>query len=71
MIAGRVTGFAALCSTAKFCPDGPLWVIFDRPSRWCLPVYVRFSPKASEMLHHCRADIAKTIESAGGKLESV
>jgi hypothetical protein len=30
-----------------------LWVICDRFSRFCLPVHVRFAPKATEVLH-CR-----------------
>jgi hypothetical protein len=36
-----------------FAPLCPSWVIFDRFSRCCLPVHVRFAPKATGVLH-CR-----------------
>jgi len=37
------------------------WVIFDRPSRYCLPDHVRFAPKATEMLR--RREMTRRVKN--------
>ena len=35
------------CIAAKFIDQWQKWVIFDQFSRFCLPMHVRFAPKAA------------------------
>jgi hypothetical protein len=68
-----------LCATTKFTVDWQLWVIFDRSSRFCSPVHVRFTPKAAavalredcpharfaRIIDRCRSlDIARHIDGS-------